>query len=176
MIIRNTTQIGNPIIRRKSKIVKNIKSKIVQKTIKDLVDSMRHHGLIGMAAPQIGKNLRIFVTEIRQTPTRKPKDLDPVRVFINPKIKNLSKKKISGYEGCGSVGQPAALFGEVLRSESLEVSATSEKGDNFKLKTKGLLARVIQHEYDHLEGLVFLDHISNPKTLISRSEYFKNKK
>jgi peptide deformylase len=176
MIIRNTTQIGNPIIRRKSKIVKNIKSKPIQKIVKDLIDSMRHHGLVGMAAPQIGHNLRIFVTEIRQTPTRKPKDLDSVRVFINPKIKKFSGKKIAGYEGCDSVGQPAALFGEVLRSESLEVNAVNEKGKSFALKTKGLLARIIQHEYDHLEGLVFLDHISNPKTLMSRSEYFKNKK
>ncbi len=176
MIIRHTTQIGNPIIRRKSKTVKDIKSKKVQKTVKDLIDSMRHHGLVGMAAPQIGKNLRIFVTEIRPTPTRKPKDLDAVRVFINPKIKNLSKKKVLGYEGCGSVGQPAALFGEVPRSESLEIVALNEKGEKFTLKAKRLLARVIQHEYDHLEGLVFLDRIVDPKTLTSRSEYLKNKK
>lgn len=174
MVIKKTIQLGNPIIRRKSKIVKNIKSKPVQKIVKDLVDSMRHHGLVGMAAPQIGHNFRIFVTEIRATPTRKnPKHLDPVRVFINPKIKNLSIKKIAGYEGCGSVGQPAALFGEVLRSESLTIEASDKNGNPFMLNARGLLARVIQHELDHLEGVVFLDRVSDTKTLISRSEYLK---
>ena len=76
---------------------------------------MRYHGLVGMAAPQIGINQRIFVSEIRRTKTRKQQETDPVRVFINPKITNFSRGQEAGYEGCGSVAY-AGLFGSVRRA------------------------------------------------------------
>lgn len=172
MIIKEVTQVGNPIIRNRSKQVTNFKDKEVLKLVKDLTDSMRHHGLVGMAAPQIGVNLRIFVSEIKKTKFRKPKDLDGLRVFINPKILNFSIKKASGYEGCGSVAD-SGLFGSVTRPEKVIVKAFDSKGNIFELKAKGLLARIIQHEIDHLDGKVFLDILKDTKSLKSRSEYLK---
>jgi peptide deformylase len=175
MIVKHITQIGNPVIREKSKPVLKISSPTVKRIIKNLVDSMRYHGLLGMAAPQIGINLRIFVTEIRKTRTTKKarsRKYDQVRVFINPNIMSRSRKQVLGYEGCGSVAN-AGIFGEIKRSYSITVKAQDSKGKKFLLKASDLLARVIQHEYDHLEGKVFLDHSPHKKSLMSREEYLK---
>jgi peptide deformylase len=172
MIIKSVTQVGNPIIRKKSKNVKLIVSPLVKKIIKDLKDSMRDSNLVGMAAPQIGHNLRIFVTEIRNTTLRKTKELDKLRVFINPKIVDVSNKKILGYEGCGSVAF-SGIFGKVSRFTQITVIAYDENNKKFQYTAKGLLARVIQHEFDHLEGIVFLDKVIDKKSLMSKEEYIK---
>ncbi len=174
MIIKSATQIGNPIIRKKSKKVVDVRSPQNKKIIKDLVDAMRHHNLVGMAAPQIGANVRIFVTEIRETKLRKTdkkSDIDGLRVFVNPKITYFSEKKVSGWEGCGSVAE-SGLFAKVSRPETLVVQAFDSNGDKFTLEAKGLLARVIQHEIDHINGIVFIDK-ADTKTCMSRKEYLK---
>jgi peptide deformylase len=173
MIIKSVTQVGNPIIRRKSKVVKLVALPKVKKIIKDLTDTMRHANLVGISAPQIGQNLRIFVTEIRATTLRKINKPDKLRVFINPRIISLSGKKVSGYEGCGSVAS-AGIFGKVSRSNQVTISAFDEKNNKFVLTAKGLLARVVQHEFDHLEGIVFLDKVSDKKSLMSQEEYLKS--
>ncbi|MDB5266223.1 MAG: Peptide deformylase [Parcubacteria group bacterium] len=181
MIIKELTQVGNPIIRRKSSVVKDFKSKKIKKTIKDLVDSMRHGNLVGIAAPQIGINQRIFLTEIRMTSLRtidKDKEADDLRVFINPQVLSVSKKTFSEYEGCGSVAH-ANLFGKVSRPTSLVIKARDKNGEWFTMEAKGLLAKVILHELDHIDGKVFLDRLTDTKSLMSRSEYkkmFKKKK
>jgi peptide deformylase len=174
MVIKRATQIGNPIIRQKSRPAL-LSSKKTKTVIKNLIDSMRYHGLVGMAAPQIGISQRVFVSEIRKTKMRNPKDLDPLRIFINPKIKRLSAKKVFGYEGCGSVAY-AQLFGNVKRSQSVTVEAFNENREKFILSASGLLARIIQHENDHLEGKVFLDRSPGIKSLKSSGEYVRPKK
>ena len=83
-----------------------------------------------------------------------------------------SKQKTSGYEGCGSVAG-ANLFGKVNRSKSIIVRAQNAKGEHFELRATRLLAKVIQHEYDHLDGLVFIDRVTDTKSLMSRNEYLK---
>ncbi len=135
---------------------------------------MRYHGLVGMAAPQIGINLRIFVTEVRKTKTRDPKSIDLLRVFINPRITRFSKQQALGYEWCGSVAK-SGLFGKVKRPSRVRVVAYDVKGERFIIDAKNLLARIVQHEMDHLDGKVFLDRISNTQTLMSREEYLKRK-
>ncbi len=176
MIIPRTTQIGDPVIRSKSRPVKNLKS--VRTIVRDLVDSMRHHHLVGMAAPQISVPLRIFVSEIKKTSTRRKlhsSDLDPLRVFINPKIIQRSKTMEARYEGCGSVAE-SGLFGKVPRHRQVIVSALDEEGERFHLTATGLLARVIQHEIDHLDGKVFLDRMKDMSSLMGREEFMSAKK
>ena len=143
MIIKNIVQIGNPLLSQKSKFISKIDSKETQKVIKDLIDSTRHHDLIGMAASQIGKKLRVFVTEVRKTPYRDPKDVDKLRVYINPQIIWSSKQQVIIYEGCGSVAY-AKLFAPVKRPKKIEIEASDKKGNKFRLKADGLLSRVIQ--------------------------------
>ncbi|MBI3572914.1 MAG: peptide deformylase [Candidatus Kerfeldbacteria bacterium] len=167
MIIYQAAQIGDPVIRKKSAVVKSVKTQQAQKIIHDLIDSMRHHHLVGMAAPQIGKNVRIFVTEIRKTKFRKHlKTLDPLRVFVNPKIIRRSRSVGLGMEGCGSVAS-AQIFGSVPRPKEVQIEALDEYGHTFVLSVRGLLARVVQHELDHLDGLIFLDRMKTMKSLIS---------
>ncbi len=173
MIIKKLTQVGSPIIRKKSTVVKDIKSKKIQRIIKNLVDSMKYGNLVGLAAPQIGINLQIFVTEIRTTNIRKvdeKMDADRLRVFINPKIISVSKDTWSRYEGCGSVAV-GNIFGTVKRPTSIVIKAQDKNGKIFVLKAKNLLARVILHEFDHLNGKIFLDRLTDTKSFMSRNEY-----
>lgn len=172
MIIKKIIQIGNPILRQKSKPVSEIKSIKTKQLIKDLIDSMRYHDLVGIAATQLGQKLRIFVTEIRKTPTRDPKTIDRLRIFINPEIIWFSKKETIIYEGCGSVAY-GQLFGPVKRPEKITITAQDGNGKKFKLKANGLLSRVIQHEYDHLNGVEFTQKITDIGKIMSRGEYIK---
>lgn len=175
MAIKKTLQIGDPVLRKRSKKVSFPLSRETKTIIKSLIETMRKTGLIGMAAPQISKNVRIFVTEIRETGTRAGKDKDPLRVFINPRIIGRSKKQIIGYEGCGSVLN-GGIFGKVKRYAEISITAQNEKGERRALRAKNLLSIVIQHENDHLDGILFTDKLSDPRTLMNREEYIKEHK
>ena len=174
MIVKEVVQIGNPLLKEKSKIVKDIKSKKTKKIIQDLIDSAYHYNLAGMAACQIGKDARIFITQIRDTKYRKFKNPDPLRIYINPKILSFSKKQSVMYEGCGSVAY-SKLFAPVKRPKEVLIEAFDEKGKKFKLKADSFLARVIQHEYDHLEGIAFTEKIADVKKIMSSGEYIEQK-
>jgi len=171
MIIKEIIQIGNPILSRKSKFVAKIDSKETQRVIKNLADSMHFHDLIGIAASQIGEKLRIFVTEVRKTKYRNLKS-DQLRIYINPKIIWSSKKEVVIYEGCRSVAY-AKLFAPVKRPEKIIIEAFDEKDNKFRLKADGMLGRVIQHEYDHLDGIEFTEKITDIKLIMSSEEYKK---
>lgn len=173
MGIKKTSEIGSKVIRSCAKEIKNPSSPGVKKIISNLTDTMRHENLVGMAAPQIGIGSRIFISEVRKTILRKNiSKLDPLRVFINPVITKSSKKLVDGYEGCGSVAS-GGLFGIVKRPETISVQAINENGEKFELETSGLLARIIQHEIDHLNGICFIDKITDTKKLLGREEYIK---
>lgn len=174
MVVKNIIQIGNSILRQRAKSVKDISSKEIQEVIRNLIDTMRDSGLVGMAAPQIGKSLRIFVSEVRDTKYRRVGKEDALKVYINPEIIDCFGEQIVGYEGCGSVIH-AQLFGPVKRYRFVTVKAIDESGKEFTLKAKDFLARIIQHEYDHLEGILFTDKLDDWKKIMSREEYLKMK-
>lgn len=174
-MIKTTIQIGNSILRKPSKLVNitTIKFAPIKNLINNLIDSMRENELVGMAAPQIGSNLQIFVTELRKTKFRKSlKELDPLRIFINPKIISSSKEESTLYEGCGSLAH-AGIFGPVRRSKKVKVSALDENGNEFTIEVVGLLAKVIQHEYDHLKGVMCIDKFTDTKKVMERNEYIQ---
>lgn len=178
-MIKKTIQIGNTILRKVSKKVdvKDVNSKKIKGLISDLSDTMREKNLIGIAAPQINSDLRVFITEIRKTKNRKSAEIDKLRVFINPQIVEMSKGVCKMYEGCGSIAN-GDLFAPVERPREVIIEASNERGEKFNLKAKGLLARVIQHEYDHLNGVLFIDRVKGTKDYMSGEEYRKmiNKK
>lgn len=139
---------------------------------------MNEAGLIGIAAPQIGANYRLFITEPRETESRPADQADEFRVFINPEIVAASEKEIIIFEGCGSVlnGQ---LFGPVSRPQWITIQARDETGKLFNFTADGILGRVIQHEYDHLIGIEFTEKISDYKQLMTIDHYrvqIKNQK
>ncbi len=139
---------GNPVLRKKAK---NIKS--IDKDIVNLIDEMfkiMHTNVpqgIGLAAPQVGISIALFVYELD----------DERGVLINPKILEKKGKEI-GEEGCLSV---PGIFGPVARAEEIVVTALNLKGKKITINAKGLKARVIQHEIDHLKGILFTDYIDD---------------
>ena len=153
MTVRKVLKYGTPSLREKSKEVHKI-SKKIQALIEDLYDTMYATNGVGLAAPQIGENLRVFVIDVGTD----PKTMCPI-TFINPKILKKEGAIVSN-EGCLSFPE---AYTEVRRYKSVKIKALNEKGKPFVLEvTDGsLLARAIQHEYDHLDGILFVDHCRN---------------
>lgn len=172
MAVRDTIQIGDPRLKAKNQPIGDPSNPKIQQIIKDLIDTMHENRLIGMAAQQIGENYTLFITEPRKTPTRSKDQSDILRVYINPVIDWLSKEEIIIFEGCGSVAH-GTLFAPVSRPKTLRISYINEQGEPCWLKCDGILARVIQHEYDHLNGIEFTEKIADPR-LIMDIEWYRN--
>jgi len=173
MIIEKVVQKREHLSGGSIKAVEDVKSAAAQATIANLIDSMRYYNLVGMAAPQIGQPLRVFVIEVRETIYRKDLNLKAgLLVFINPKIVAHSDEENIDYEGCGSVDS-SGVFGSVKRWNKVTIEALDKEGVRFEYEAEGFLARVIQHEYDHLDGILFIDKIDDPKTMIDKEEYLK---
>ena len=130
--------------------VKNIGGEYL-KIAEDLINTLHAENGIGLAGPQIGLMERIFAVHIEG---------DTPRIFINPSIIETSEETEKFEEGCLSI--PGA-YTDVTRPETVKVQAWNEKGRPFTLEASGIMARVILHEYDHLEGILFIDRISEQK-------------
>ena len=153
MTVRKIVTYGDPILRSKTKEVHKVSRKITD-LVDDLLDTMYAQNGVGLAAPQIGVNYRVFVIDV--STDKEP--LNPI-VFINPKIIKKSGAIISN-EGCLSFPQ---AYTDVKRYKNVMVKAMDVKGRSFTIEaTDGcLLARAIQHEFDHLNGVLFIDHCVN---------------
>lgn len=149
---------GNPVLRRKCQKVKEITPE-VKELIQNMKDTMCPPHAVGLSAPQVGSNLAIFMTNvIAVSPSGKITYGDP-RVFINPILKNPSDERELSGEGCLSI---PGVYADVWRPVSIIVEALDEKGNKFEEKLSGYLARIIMHENDHLNGVLFIDRL-NPK-------------
>jgi len=174
MAIRETIQVGDPRLKTRNKTVTDFSDPKIKQVIEDLIDTVRSKELlIGLSAPQIGENYKIFITEPRETKFRTGDQVDELRVYINPKIVTYSSEETIIYEGCGSFlnGQ---LFGPVKRPKEITVEASDQSGNQFQLTCDGILARVIQHEYDHLDGIEFIEKVSDYKKLVNVDFYLKD--
>lgn len=173
MAFRETVQIGHPALKAINQEITDFNSEKIKQIIQDLVDTMRQNELVGMAGPQIAENYKVFITEPRVTPTRTIDQADELRVYINPIIVNSSVEECTIYEGCGSVLN-GSLFGPVIRPREITIEAFDQNGKKFSLTCDGLLARVIQHEYDHLKGVEFTEKVSDYKKLMAAEFYKQN--
>lgn len=135
---------NNLILRKKSEPIIEINDEILN-LAKNMIDTMIKVNGVGLTACQVGKNVRLFVIN---------RELSKKCVFINPEIIKLSKKTETIEEGCLSLPD---VFVKKERAKSLKIKALDENGKQFKLKAKDLLARVIQHEMDHLNGILIVD-------------------
>jgi peptide deformylase len=145
---------GDPVLRKKGKTVTAVDNSL-KRTIKAMFDTMYAEPGVGLAAPQVGISLRLMVVDV--APQGKPQPL----VLINPKIEE-TKGRIKSEEGCLSFPGIGVV---VTRAEWVKVSATNEKGLPFTVSGDGLLARCLQHEMDHLDGKLMIDHLSLSKRL-----------
>ena len=173
MAIRKVIMSGDPRLKAKNKQISNFKSPKIQKLIKDLIATNKKADLIGIAASQIGENYMVFITYPKNTGSRKLAKTDKLRIYINPKITFKSQAQNVIYEGCGSVAD-GAIFGPVLRPEEIKVQAFDEKGQKFSLRADGILARVIQHEYDHLQGIEFIQKVNDYSKIMVQAYYRKH--
>src|SRR3989338_8088790 len=144
----------NKILREKAKRIGDLKSPEIKVLIKNMAEAMfAEPDGIGIAAPQIGLSLQIFLIAKNMGAAEEREKKDYL-VFINPILKKMSRKKIGDVEGCLSV---RGLYGEVLRAEKITVEYFDESGKKRRRGASGLFARVIQHELDHLAGILFID-------------------
>lgn len=153
MSVKRVLQYGEKSLREPSKEVHKV-SKKIQELVQDLLDTMYAKNGVGMAAPQIGVNYRVFVVDV----SKNNEPLNPI-VFINPKIIKKSGSCVA-QEGC--ISFPEA-YTDVKRYSDIMVKALDRHGKPFVLEAKDgeLLARAIQHENDHLDGILFIDHCVN---------------
>jgi peptide deformylase len=142
--------LGDETLRKKALPVEEITDETRALVTEMFVTMEREEG-VGLAAPQIGRSIRLFVVKA---------DDGVERTFINPQIVATSQETCVFEEGCLSVPK---YYEEVERPERITVQARNEKGRRFTLDAEGFLARVIQHEYDHLEGILFIDRIAPEK-------------
>src|SRR5688500_6971771 len=160
-------QYGHPVLRQKGTRIEKITPEIEQ-LIQDMLDTMYHEKGVGLAAQQVGRALQLTVIDVREA-TDRPSTLelngasaDPASimplVLINPEWKAVNDP-VAGPEGCLSFPE---IYADVSRPESIDVNAMNEKGEKISFRAGGLLSRAVQHEYDHLHGILFIDHMDNP--------------
>lgn len=152
----------SPVLRKKSTPVARVDA-TTKKLVKDMVDTMRAGFGVGLSAPQIGVLKRVITYEYKKPAgSTDPSPAIPLRALINPEITHFSKTTEVGEEGCLSFPD---LYGDVRRSKKITVKALDENGKPIEFEATGLEARVIQHEVDHLDGILFVDRLSEPKRL-----------
>lgn len=169
-MIQQICRMGNPVLREAARelTLQEIKTDDFAQLIRDMRDSMKHYGGIGIAAPQIGFSLQVALIELPEV-NRYGEELDlPLTTFINPKIDYLTQEEQGFWEGCLSV---PGLRGFVERPKKVKVTYLNEKGEIKEILAEGFLATVLQHELDHLSGTLYIDRIKDPKLLTFQEEF-----
>lgn len=145
-------RLGESVLTKRASVIPEI-----DRTIRDLasamLEAMNAERGLGLAGPQVGELKRLFVTHVES---------DGPRVFINPQIILTSNETVSLEEGCLSI---PGIYADVVRPVEITIQAWNERGRPFTLEADGMLARVAQHENDHLNGILFLDHLEEKKRL-----------
>ncbi len=139
----------------------------LDKLIDDMFETMYASHGVGLAAPQIGKNLRLFVVDVTPMADEDPAAVDFKRVMINPEIYEESDMEILMSEGCLSL---PGIHEDVYRPEKIRIRYFDRNFEEHDEELEGWPARAVQHEYDHIEGMVFTDHLSNLRRTLLRSK------
>ncbi|HEX4342285.1 MAG TPA: peptide deformylase [Verrucomicrobiae bacterium] len=163
-MVLEVVKYGHPVLRQKGARIEAFTPAIHQ-LIDDMLETMEENNGVGLAAQQIGRALQLTVIDVREAKNRpswleidgKPVDLDEYMpmVLINPEIKAVGDPATGG-EGCLSFPE---IFAEISRPESVDVTAMDEEGKMIRFRCGGLLARAVQHEADHLNGILFIDRM-----------------
>jgi peptide deformylase len=150
MAIRKIYTVDHPVLRRKAKKINRFDA-YLERLVADMFETMRAAPGVGLAAPQIGESIRVLVAEYE----------DEHVALVNPEILKKSDEILLGTEGCLSI--PGVVGEDVPRSAAVTVKARDPKGKEIRIKAEGWFARILQHEIDHLDGILFTDHIPPDK-------------
>ena len=170
MAILKVARLGHPILRQVGAQVpiKEIRSPEIQGLIDDMVETMREYNGAGLAAPQVHVSKQIAVIEVKGNPRYPDAPSIPLTVIINPLVTPLTEEAEDGWEGCLSVPD---MRGVVPRYTTVRLEAYDREGKKMDVVAKEFFARVIQHETDHLNGIVFLDRMKDFRTLTHLAEW-----
>ena len=166
MSILKVARMGHPVLRQRARPIStsDLRDPMMQTLINDMIDTMHEYSGVGLAAPQIHEDLRLFVALLDGAPDG---DSDAV-VVVNPEIVPVSDQKVEGWEGCLSIPD---IRGRVPRYSDVVVRALDRTGKKIELELKGFPARVAQHETDHLDGILFFDRMTSMQSLTYLDEY-----
>lgn len=167
MAIRKVARLGHPVLRKRAALVVNgrIGSPEINQLVQDMVETMFEYDGRGLAAPQVHESLRIVVMLWEHEKTEKKPSL---LCLINPVIKPITKAMSSYWEGCLSV---PGMRGKVTRPNQISLSASGIQGEKIQMDVSGFDATVIQHECDHLDGILYVDRIKDMKDFAYTDEY-----
>ena len=165
MSILKVARMGHPVLRERARPISksDLRDPLMQKLIDDMIDTMHEYHGVGLAAPQVHEGLRLFVALLDDEPGPKSE----ATVIINPEIVPSGSKE-EGWEGCLSIPD---IRGMVLRFTEIGVSALDRNGKPLELRLKNFPARVVQHETDHLDGVLFFDRMTSMQSLTYLDEY-----
>jgi peptide deformylase len=164
MAILEIKVIDDPVLRRKAKKVARVTPELRQ-LLDDMIETMRDAPGVGLAAPQVGVSERVIVVEYAEDDDEEegaPPPKKKLYALINPEIIWASEDKVDGTEGCLSI---PGWLGDVTRHEAIAIKALNRSGQKVKINAEGWLARIFQHEIDHLDGVLYIDRLVSPDTL-----------
>ena len=173
MAVRKIIRMGHPALRRPARPVAaaDLGSDAMHRLVADMIDTLHDYGGIGLAAPQINEGIRLAIVEIPGGQTRYGHlDARSLTVCINPDIEIENPRTAGFWEGCLSV---PGLRGYVERPQHIRVRYTNLHGRRESLVAEGFLATVFQHEFDHLDGKLYIDRIQDPQKLVFEEEYVR---
>lgn len=162
---------GHPVLRQLARPVtdEELRSDALRALVADMIDTLKDYGGIGLAAPQVGESIRLAIIEIPDGLTRYTETVPmPLTVFVNPTIEVLDGDVAGFWEGCLSV---PGLRGYVERPQHVRVSYKDLDGEAHSLELEGFLATVFQHEFDHLDGTLYVDRIEDMRLLAFDQEF-----
>jgi peptide deformylase len=166
MSILKVARMGHPVLRQRAKALTaaDLRDPLIQKFIDDMIDTMHEYHGVGLAAPQVHEELRVFVALLDEDPGPEIE----ASVVINPEIVPVTEEKEEGWEGCLSIPD---IRGMVPRYTDITLRGLDRAGKKVELSLKKFAARVAQHETDHLDGVLFFERMSSLKTLTYLDEY-----
>ena len=173
MAVRKIIRMGHPVLRRVAEPLSadDLRSDWLGRLVEDMKDTLHDYGGIGLAAPQIGESRRLAIIEIAGGPSRYGEIPHvPLTVFVNPTIDVLDPTVAGFWEGCLSV---PGLRGYVERPQHVRVKCLGLDGQPVEIELSGFLATVFQHEFDHLDGRLYIDRIQDPQLLSFEDEYLR---
>ncbi|MCB1007786.1 MAG: peptide deformylase [Acidobacteria bacterium] len=168
MAVLPIVRLGDPVLRTAAEPVdpERLSSRKFQKLVDDMVATMRDADGVGLAAPQVGVGLQLFVYEVADEET--PEAAIPLTVVVNPMLEPEGHELVYDWEGCLSIPD---LRGLVPRHPALRLRALDRQGEPIDRRVEGFEARIVQHEFDHLNGVVFLDRMRDMRSLAFYEEW-----
>jgi peptide deformylase len=166
MSILKVARMGHPVLRVKTRALDKgeIKGASAQRLIDDMIETMVEYHGVGLAAPQVHADVRIFVAALDAGSDQEP---EPI-ALINPEITVVGTEVVEDWEGCLSIPD---IRGRVPRAKEIKVRAFDRTGSRIELRAQNFAARVLQHENDHLDGVLFFDRMTSFETLSFLEEY-----